>query len=60
MKIYEVRKTQTERKSRVSLSVFTNEQPTLSDGRTRIYIDYHRIVNHEAKSLCGVQKSDSH
>lgn len=40
MKLYEVRKMQTERKRLVSGS----ELPVLSDGPIQIYTDYHGIV----------------
>lgn len=33
-----------EGKRKVLLSVFTTELAALSDGRTQIYTDYHRIV----------------
>lgn len=58
MKLFEITKTPGERQKRVSLSVFTTEWPALSDGQTKLYMDYHVIDKHEVTSLCGVPREE--
>lgn len=39
-------------RERVSLSVFTAERPSLSDGRMQIRADYRQTVKHDVTSRC--------
>lgn len=43
---------QERQRERVSLSVFTEERPSLSDGRMQICADYHQTVKHDVTSRC--------